>query len=149
MTSMSYGPRFEAGEIKALCIGVGRKDGRSGAHVLPRRTAVVRGLFLGPKWFPYFKWLPYLQSALSARQRPEVFPHRKTCGSALEASPAWGERENAPLFPYSKNFCTRLTDTRAPPSIVGQSAVEPSIGERPTGDLRRRCVSEDVDANQI
>ena len=148
MTSMSYGLHFGVGETKAACIGAGCMDGRRGAHVLLRRAAGVRGLLPEPSWFPYFKWLPYLQSALAARHRAAVFPRRKTSGSNSGLSPAKGERENTPLFPHSKNFCTRLTDTRAPPSIEGVLAVKLSIGERATRDLRRRCASEDVDANQ-
>lgn len=136
MTSVSCGSRSGAGEARSARRGAGRESEPTGELPLFRRPAVSRRFFDGPA-----RCSPW-RSGSASGQQSDFFPNRKTRRAAPATSVVRGERRSLSLFPYSKNFCTRLTDSRAPPSIGSQSAFEPGNGEGPTDELRRRCASE-------
>lgn len=129
MNRMSCAPRWGGGEALASRDGVGFREQPAGGLRPPRRLAAFSEL-------PDRASRPlYLPGMPSSCQQAAPFPIRKTYGSALGASLDRGGHAASPLFPNSKKFCTRLTDSRAPPSIVDWSAVERSLGKTPTGDF--------------
>lgn len=115
MISMSCAP--SSGDCEAVLTrdGGGRIEKPARKLQLTRLSPMPRGLF-GASSSPLY-WI----NDPASWQRVALFPSMKTCGSAAAASPSWREHTSAPLFPYSKNFCTRLTGSRAPPSIARSS----------------------------
>jgi hypothetical protein len=129
MTSMSCAPRSGGGEALASRDGVGFGEQPAGKLRPPRRLAAFSELLDGVSR-PL-----YLSDSPSSCQQAASFPLRKDQASAPGASLDPSEHAPSPVFPNSKKFCTRLTDSRAPPSIAGSSAVERSLGKTLAGDF--------------
>jgi len=113
MTNASYTPYLGGDESVAMRHGAGPVYGCTGGWVLRLRSDARRVSFEDRES------RREMLRARAPNEPAEVFPSRKTNGAVLRALLVLGEPERLQKFPYSKNFCIRLTDSRAPPSIAG------------------------------
>ncbi len=119
MTRGSCVPRLGFGTVRGLCECASRGRGYTEKPISQPFGLVVRG---APG---SIVWRRYSSGQHECQRRSQLFLTRKTKSPIFRALCVAIARARRSIFTPGKNFCTRLTDLRGPPSIACWSSFEP------------------------